>query len=158
MKEYGIGDVMAKTFQHVKTPEDAWRVTAHHMHLKMLYDMKKLDIFESNQGKQKKKEKMKKKKSKRGKLGKGLSTRNHFSTKDTEGGTLLEDDPIPVMFKRIETKLYPLCVELDFDREETRNMMVDRFGFKVRERARARERARERERLHAITCANALPK
>mmetsp|Transcript_10702 Transcript_10702/g.28547 ORF Transcript_10702/g.28547 Transcript_10702/m.28547 type:complete len:705 (-) Transcript_10702:1424-3538(-) len=131
MKEYGIGDVMAKTFDHVKNPEDAWRVAAHHMHLKMLYDMKKLDIFESNQGKKKTKEKLKKKKSKRGKLNKGLSTRNHNASKDTAGSNLLEHDPIPVMFKRIETKLYPLCVELDFDKEETRSMMVDRFGYKV---------------------------
>jgi len=131
MKEYGIGDVMAKTFDHVKNPEDAWRVAAHHMHLKMLYDMKKLDIFESNQGKKKTKEKLKKKKSKRGKLNKGLSTRNHNASTDPVGSNLLEHDPIPVMFKRIETKLYPLCVELDFDKEETRNMMVDRFGYRL---------------------------
>ena len=45
---------------------------------------------------------------------------------------MLADDPIPVMFKRIETKLYPLCVELDFDREETKMMMEDRFGYKVK--------------------------
>ena len=130
MKEYGVGDVMAKVFDHVKSPEDAWRVAAHHLHLKMLYDMKKLEVFEENQGKKKsRKDKMKKKKSKK-KLGKGLSTRNHFAVQEEEVGALA-NDLYPVMFKRIETKLYPLCVELDFDKEETRSMMVDRFGYKV---------------------------
>ena len=28
MKEYGVGDVLAKVFEHVRCPEDAWRVAA----------------------------------------------------------------------------------------------------------------------------------